>query len=210
MDFFTHLFLVTALLWALFGAFHVQNEFLESKLGRAGFWLVMLGTVAPDFDFLVVPGGHRLFTHSLVFPLIAFLVGVALWASRRRRITYAISWAVSLGLLTHLLLDFEGHAPMGLFWPFSPLCFKFGFAISEGAGGIPNIQFVVLVYTIQEWLATGGFAMEPGFYQFGFGIPILAFLLFLATVGRDFWPWWPCCARQRHPRTAKTESIQRL
>lgn len=203
MDFFTHLFLETALLWALFGAFHVQNDFLSSKAGKASFWLVMLGTVVPDLDLVVVPAAHRLFTHSLVFPLIAFLVGVVLWATHRRRITYTISWAMALGLLAHFLLDFEGEAPMGLFWPFSPLCFKFAFAVTEGAGGIPNVQFVVLVYTVQEWLAAGGFVMPTGLYALAFGVPLLSFLLFLASVARDFWPWWPCCSQRKPAEPVK-------
>lgn len=203
MDFFTHLFLETTLLWALFGVFHVQNEFLSSKARRLSFWLVMLGTVAPDFDVLVVPAGHRLFTHSLVFPLIALIVGLALGATHRRRITYTISFAIAFGVLAHLLLDFEGHAPMGLFWPVLPLCFAVRFAVFDVGGGMPSVQLVVLVYTIPEWLATGGFAMEGGLYTFAFGIPLLTFLLYLATVARDFWPWWPCCGQRKTNEPAK-------
>jgi membrane-bound metal-dependent hydrolase YbcI (DUF457 family) len=203
VDFFTHLFLETALLWVLFGAFHLQGEFLSGAARRASFWLVMLGTVAPDFDVLVVPAAHRLFTHSLVFPLIALLVGVALWAAHRRRITYTISWAIAFGLVAHLLLDLEGHAPLGLFWPLSPLCFAIRLAVSEGGGGMPQVQLVVLVYTVQDWLAGGGFVFESGLYAVQFGIPLLALLLFLASVGRDFWPWWPCCARQKRSDRAR-------
>jgi len=203
VDFFTHLFLETALIWVLLGAFHAQGEFLSGKARRASFWLVMLGTTVPDLDLVVMPAAHRLFTHSLVFPLIALLVGVALWATHRPRITYTISWAIAFGLAAHFLLDFEGHAPMGLFWPFSPLCYAIRVAVSEGGGGMPHVQLLVLVYTVQEWLAGGGFVFESGLYSVQFGIPLLALLLFLASVGRDFWPWWPCCARQRRTEPAE-------
>jgi membrane-bound metal-dependent hydrolase YbcI (DUF457 family) len=203
VDFFTHLFLETALIWVLLGAFHAQDEFLSSKARKASFWLVMLGATVPDIDLVVMPAAHRLFTHSLVFPLIAILVGVALWATHRRRITYTISWAIAFGLLAHLLLDFEGIAPMGLFWPFSPLVFAPRFVLLDGGGGMPHVLFVIFVYTAQEWLAMGGFAMETGVFSFQIGIPILAFLLFIASVGRDFWPWWPCCRQQRRAEPVK-------
>jgi hypothetical protein len=203
VDFFTHLFLETSVIWGLFGVFHVQGDFLDSKVGRASFWLVMLGTVAPDFDILVLPAAHRLFTHSLVFPLIFLVVGVVFYVAHRRRLTYTVSWAIALGLLMHFLLDFEGEAPMGLFWPFSPLCFKLAFAVTEGAGGVPQFQFVVLVYTVQQWLTTGGFTMPTGLNQYPFGIPILAFVLYLATVARDFYPWWPCCSQKKPVEPAK-------
>jgi len=203
LDFFTHLFLETSLLWGLFGVFHVQDDFLSSKTGKASFWLVMLGTVVVDLDLLVLPAAHRLFTHSLVFPLIFFVAGVALWATHRKRITYTVSWAIALGMLMHFLLDFEGEAPMGLFWPFSPLAFKLAFIVSVGAGGVPQFQPVVLVYTVEQWLASGGFTMPTGVYGFAFGIPVLSFVLFLATVARDFYPWWPCCSQKKPAEPVK-------
>ena len=203
MDFFTHLFLETSLLWALFGVSHLQQEFLSSNARKASFWLVILGTVAPDFDVLVVPAAHRVFTHSLVFPLIAIFVGVVLWATHRPRVTYTISWGIAFGLLAHLLLDLGGYPPMGLFWPVLPLCYSFQFAVVMGGGGLPHVQLLILVYTIPEWLATGGAAIESGLHTFAFGIPVLAFLLYLATVGRAFWPWWPCHARKKKTGPAK-------
>lgn len=92
-------------------------------------WVVALGGVLPDVDFVLVWAPrfnewHRVITHNLLFVALAStLVGWLL--ARRRRLPLAITIAgLALGGLLHLLVDacMDGNASNGLgiaiLWPF--------------------------------------------------------------------------------------------
>ena len=200
MDAFTHLFLESTLVWLLLGLIGVQGLFKGKPVRQLAFWPVMFAAIAPDFD-VFIPGAHRLFpTHSLIFPAIFALVGLALWATRRPQITYVVCWAMGFQWLVHLLLDLDGYA-MGLLWPFSPLVFSIFLVRSTPTEGFRFLQ--VFVMTPQDWLGWGRAALTNPVWVFELGVPLLSMVLFLLTVGRAFWPWWPC---GRNRPTAPGES----
>lgn len=189
MDTFTHVFLGSVLVWIIFGVFGVQEEFLSSLTRKASFVIIMLGATIMDFDVLI-PFAHRLYTHSLVFPLVFLLVGVALWATKQSRILYLISGAVGFQWLLHIVLDVGSFPPMGLFWPLSPLVYAFGVTFVDTGGGLPQLLLWMYVFTPFDWLTWGESIFGNTQWTIQLGVPFLAFLLFLLTVGRDFWPWW--------------------
>ncbi len=193
MDTFTHLFLESTTVWFLLGLVGVQDLFKGKSVRQLAFWPVMFAAIAPDFD-VFIPNGHRLFpTHSLIFPAIFALVGLVLLATRRPKITYVISWAIGLQWLLHLLLDLDGYA-MGLLWPFSPLVYSIFLVRRTPMGGFSFLQ--VFVMSPQDWLDWGRLALTNPVWTFEPGVPLLSMILFLLTVGRDFWPWWPCGRNQ--------------
>ncbi|MFX1475091.1 MAG: metal-dependent hydrolase [Promethearchaeota archaeon] len=193
MDAFTHLFLQSTVMWALLGLVGVQGWFTEKSVRQLAFWPVMFAGIAPDFD-IFIPNGHRLFpTHSLVFPAIFALIGLVLWATKQSQITYVVSWSMGLQWLFHLFLDLDGYA-MGLLWPFSPLVFSISLVRYSAADGFRFLQ--VLVMTPQEWIDWGRAALTNPVWVFEPGVPVLSLALFLLTVGRAFWPWWPCGRKQ--------------
>ena len=172
------------MVWVLLGLARVQGEFLASRLRRLSFLAVMLAAVTPDFD-VFVPNAHRLYTHSLVFPALFAIVGVALYSTRQPRITYLLSWAMGFQWACHLLLDMDGFPPMGLFWPFSPLCFAFTVIVTGGEiGGMPIISLQVYVLTAEEWLTWGRYTLTSP-WSISLGVPLLTFILFLLTAGRQ-------------------------
>ncbi|MFW9831644.1 MAG: metal-dependent hydrolase [Candidatus Thorarchaeota archaeon] len=202
MDPFTHLFLGSTLVWLIFGAIGMQKEFLPNWGRKASYLIIMLGAIVVDLDVLV-PGTHRLITHSLIFPLIALVIGVAFWTTAQPRILALISWGVSIQLALHILLDLGGVAPMGLFWPISPLVYAMGITFVNTGGGFPLLVPWMLVFTPSEWLTWGqAMFLEPqGTIQIG--VLILAFVIFLLTVGRDLWPWWKSTSRPKVPTIAE-------
>jgi len=93
-------------------------------------WVVALGGVLPDVDFLLLwapqfNAWHRVITHNLSFVgVTAVLVGIALARWRSLGVAATIL-GLALGGLTHLLTDavMDGNASNGLgvaiLWPFS-------------------------------------------------------------------------------------------
>lgn len=189
MDTFTHLFLESTVVWFLFGLVGVQDLFTEKPVKQLAFWPVMFASIAPDFD-VFIPGAHRLYpTHSLIFPALFALIGFVLWITKRPKITFVVSWAIGFQWLVHLLFDLDGYA-MGLFWPFSPLVYSIFLLRRTPTEGFRFLQ--VFVMTPQEWLDWGRAAFTNPVWVFEPGVPVMSFALFLLTVGRAFWPWWPC------------------
>ncbi len=185
MEFFTHLFLGSAVVWVLLGVLGAKDEFLSSRGRKASFLIVMFGAIAADFD-VFIPNAHRLYTHSLVFPLVAVVLGVVLWRIGQPRITYTISFAFGFQWVVHLLLDLGSFPPMGLLWPLWPYSYAIQFIIVNSSGDIPQVLFLVLAFTPQEWNSWGKMIFEDAVWTIPIGISLLAFLLFLLTVVREF------------------------
>jgi hypothetical protein len=193
MDAFTHLFLQSTVMWVLLGFVGVQQLFTEKHTRQLAFWPVIFAGIAPDFD-IFIPDAHRLYpTHSLIFPAIFALIGLVLWATKRPQITYVVCWSIGLQWLLHLFLDLDGYA-MGLLWPFSPLVFSITLARYSTAEGFRFLQVVVM--SPQEWIDWGQVALTNPVWTFQPGVPVLSLVLFLLTIGRAFWPWWPCGRNQ--------------
>jgi membrane-bound metal-dependent hydrolase YbcI (DUF457 family) len=96
-------------------------------------WL-MFGAVLPDLIdkpiasifFHDVFGTHRVFAHTLVFPVV--LLAVVMIATGRGGTARKASIAVVLGVFVHLILDAAWLSPDGFLWPF------FGFEFPATAG----------------------------------------------------------------------------
>lgn len=87
--------------------------------------------LTPDLDFAFVwfmhlgREWHRGFTHSILFALVAGVIGIALLGKTRWRECAAVALAV----LSHAVLDFltsVRSAGVELFWPFTSARFKLG------------------------------------------------------------------------------------
>jgi membrane-bound metal-dependent hydrolase YbcI (DUF457 family) len=185
LEFFTHLFFGSAVVWVLLGVLGVKGEFLLSPARKASFLIVMLGAIIADFD-VFIPNSHRLYTHSLVFPLVAVILGIVLWKMGQVRIAYTISFAFGFQWAVHILLDLGSFPPMGLLWPLWPFTYAIHLIIVNGSGDIPQALFLVFVFTPQEWNLWGKMVFEDPVWTIPFGVSLLAFLLFMLTVVREF------------------------
>ena len=106
---------------------HASMSYLLGRVAtRLPMRALVLGGISPDFDSLLLAGGHfndlhRVVTHNLAFVLVIGLVGAALARDRR-------GWAglaTGLGALIHILVDavMDNNPSNGigvaLYWPFS-------------------------------------------------------------------------------------------
>jgi membrane-bound metal-dependent hydrolase YbcI (DUF457 family) len=108
-------------------------KYFNRPLSKATFFTLLLGAVLPDIDlvpyFLLDIELHRTFTHSFLFaillPLVVCFILSFLKKHYRLRIDpLMISCALSLGILTHLLLDTISIPGVPLLWP---LNYYFGY-----------------------------------------------------------------------------------
>ena len=120
-------FLFTHLIagWAAGKAF----EFIFKRKLSTYTWLFLLaGTIIPDLDFLIdwtlKTDIHRTITHSLtfavIFPLFVFTI---LKLTKDPKSKY-YSVALSIGIITHFLMDMQSHIGVALLWP-SPVTFSY-------------------------------------------------------------------------------------
>ncbi len=85
---------------------------------------VLAGSILPDVIdkpigsllFHDTFGTHRLFAHSIVFPMAAF--GIALIATKRGTGLRRGLIGLTIGLFVHLLLDAAWATPEAFWWPF--------------------------------------------------------------------------------------------
>lgn len=89
--------------------------------------LLLIGSLLPDiidkpvgiFFFREAISSGRIFCHTLLFLFLVTMAGVYLYRSQGRTHLFA----VSLGILTHLIFDQMWRNPHTLFWPFLGLIF---------------------------------------------------------------------------------------
>jgi membrane-bound metal-dependent hydrolase YbcI (DUF457 family) len=106
---------------------HASMSYLLGRVAtRFPMRALVLGGISPDFDSVLMVGGHfndlhRVVTHNLLFVLVIGLVGAGLARDRR-------GWAglaTGLGALIHILVDavMDNNPSNGigvaLYWPFS-------------------------------------------------------------------------------------------
>lgn len=91
---------------------------LDNLAGFLDIRLLLIGSLIPDIidkplSFLGF-GNGRSITHTLLVSVIVLIISLYLYTGRRR------TWlmAISLGMFTHLILDFMWDTPYTLFWPF--------------------------------------------------------------------------------------------
>jgi inner membrane protein len=98
------------------------------RFSPGGAVLLVLAANAPDLDILFVTGGglryfeaHRGYSHSLLFlPVMALLSAFVAAAILRKRLPWFKAWGIcSLGVASHLLIDWTNNYGIRLGLPFS-------------------------------------------------------------------------------------------
>ncbi len=88
------------------------------KLSDLSWGFLLFGSLLPDIDYLFDwtfgSGVHRMFTHSLVFLLIAFIVCYFVLKFMKLE---KYSWFFALGIFSHLVVDMFWPMGVTLFWP---------------------------------------------------------------------------------------------
>ncbi len=115
---FTHLIVA----W---GVGKIYENISKKKIPRIAWFLLLFGGILPDGDLLLdwifSVQVHRTFTHSLLF---MFLAGIVLYLisfyykDKNKRLLW--SYALSFGILMHILVDLWSTKGIQLLWP-SPL-----------------------------------------------------------------------------------------
>ena len=95
-----------------------------------------IGAVLPDIDYLINVS-HRTATHSLLFWLIISSIA---FAKNRKK-----GMSISLGMLSHLLLDSITTQGIGLLWPLNEM---FGFFLFNSMGKTPNLIVILVCLTL--------------------------------------------------------------
>lgn len=108
-----------------------KTSWFTSLGSRMDIRLLLIGSLLPDiidkplgiYIFPEALSNGRIFSHTILFLLVVTMAGIYLYRSRGK--THLL--AVSLGVLTHLILDQMWLAPRTLFWPVYGIAFdKYG------------------------------------------------------------------------------------
>jgi len=179
-DPFTHYFLSSALVWVGLGRKRVL--FTRSWKNKMLFLVVGLSAVVMDFDVLFLnPMKHRLFTHTVMLPLMFLLLGLTIRFFTPKRETAMIScFAISALMGLHLILDLDGPPPMGLFYPLLDRCYLIQF-ILDWNPNYARLNFTIKEFSIQEWSG-----QTYGSFGLNLGTVFISLFLFLLIVGKDF------------------------
>lgn len=120
---------------------------IAGMLPDADFLLFYIKQVFPDFPFYVL---HRTLTHSLVFSLFFLVIALLFY---KKPMIFSILLVTSLGVTTHIALDYLTDTNLVLFYPFSESMSGIG-VIPRGYYGhrlITSIDAVVFALWI-SWL----------------------------------------------------------
>ncbi|WP_066172384.1 metal-dependent hydrolase [Bacillus marinisedimentorum] len=135
-------------------------DFAETLLFFA---LVLTGALIPDIDkynsrigrkfrWLSVPVqlvfGHRKFTHSLLFALLAYLL--VSWAAEQYRFTQLYAVGLTAGIMSHIAGDFLTKDGVPLFYPF--VQGRLRFIITFRTGSSAERVLVVLLAALNVYL----------------------------------------------------------
>jgi len=146
------------------------------------FITLSLSAVVMDFDVLFLnPANHRLFTHTVMLPLMFLLLGLIIKLFTPKAgtmITCCFAINASMGL--HLILDMDGPPPMGLFYPLLDRCCLVQ-PILDWDYNYAHGSFTIREFSIQEWRG-----QTSGSFGLNLGIMLISLFLFLLIVGKDF------------------------
>jgi len=179
-DSLTHYFLSTALVWVGLG--RKQVLFTRSWKNKMLFLIVGLSAVVMDFDVLFLnPVKHRLFTHTVMLPLVFLLLGLTIRLfTPKRETAMTCCFALSALMGLHLVLDMDGPPPMGLFYPLLDRCYLIQL-ILDWNRNYARLNFTIEEFSIQEWSG-----QTYGSFGLNLGTVFVSFVLFLLIVGKDF------------------------
>ncbi len=128
---------ITHILLTVWLAKIARNCSFKDKKKFPPYYLLIAGFagVLPDIDLIVylllsssgiaLEQVHRVFSHTLMLPLLFFILSIAARKVKERRILgYSINfsmlfWALSFGTLVHIFLDWLLIGPVVPFFPFS-------------------------------------------------------------------------------------------
>jgi membrane-bound metal-dependent hydrolase YbcI (DUF457 family) len=109
---FTHM--VTA--WLLGKGY---EQVSQKKLSHIMWFLLLFGSILPDSDFIadwfLGTQVHRTFTHSILFLVVVGVLAFLFFFKQNERKQLAV--VISVGILTHLLLDSIFIPGIPWFWP---------------------------------------------------------------------------------------------
>lgn len=189
-DAFTHYFLSTSLAWIALG--RRRSLFLGSWRRNLYFLIISLSSVIMDTDLLFNASTHRLFTHTIILPLLLLALGIVFWKSfPSHPLAYVSCLIMSALTATHLLLDLDGLPPMSLFYPFSDQCYSIQLAVNLSPHQFPFISFnpIVQQYSINEWIGkehvTSGLELNVGLIT----VSLLIFLFSVIIYGLKKGPY---------------------
>lgn len=107
--------------------------FTKRKLNSFSWILLLIGGLLPDFDYPIAwilgIDIHRTFTHSLVFILVTFFIASLVFMYHKNKENYA--FILSLGVLTHVLVDLVSNQGVPLFWPLNYYISVFGISLGK-------------------------------------------------------------------------------
>lgn len=90
-------------------------------LDRYTWFFLLFGAILPDADFLIDwtfgVHVHRTFTHSLFFVVLAGAIMYLLFTAFRDQKKTSFALAISVGILSHSLLDFFSGRGVPFLWP---------------------------------------------------------------------------------------------
>lgn len=123
MDPVTHAVAGLAIAWTTPALLNIPPESVEAK---TIFWACLLGSQAPDADFILRLTGsvnylkfHRVITHGfLSLPILALIIALFLAAFFSIKIFWLAFFSAILALLSHIFLDLLTPYGTLVYWPF--------------------------------------------------------------------------------------------
>ncbi len=121
--------------------------------------LAGIAGILPDIDIIIrgVIGTYSYITHSLVLPIIFFILSFISYKKIEHRKYYKIFLMFSVGFFTHVILDVLVHTPlessMMLFYPIGKSITGFGIMSIDKYGFIPMAALdgvLLLLWLIHE------------------------------------------------------------
>ncbi len=109
--------------------------FSKNKIGNYTWAWLILGGILPDADFLVDfvlrSNFHRTFTHSFLFVVLAWSLAFFVFWLFGERQAKKFAFALAMGVLVHLLIDFVSHQGVPFFWPLNYYFTPFGMTLGK-------------------------------------------------------------------------------
>ena len=127
--------------------------------------LAGVGGLLPDIDILIswffnlfgYSAGileHRILTHAPIFGLIFLIPFAYFWYRKKHKISFYFL-AISLGIFSHIFLDFlisNGTFGVMLLWPFSSKVFAFPLAYGLSGNSMLNLYAAIDAILLLGWL----------------------------------------------------------
>ncbi len=97
----------------------------KRKISKNTWFFLILGGILPDIDFLFQfifkTSLHRGITHSIFFAIFVpmFVYSIFNWIKDKKALNYSLF--LTIGILTHIFLDFPSLIGVPLLWPYAKM-----------------------------------------------------------------------------------------